>query len=90
MRLLSVRRHVPLDRADEYMLAWADLRAVVESLGARAWIFRRHGHEDQFLEFIEWSDDRAAPLDDDAVATAASRLDAYAAPTHPEEWEEAT
>jgi hypothetical protein len=88
-RLLCTRRRVALDVADDYLLAWARLRAAVESDGSRAWIFRRAEHEDTFLEFIEWDDTRADPLMDDGVNAAHVALDAFAAHSGSDEWEEA-
>ncbi|MEX0907196.1 MAG: hypothetical protein WD054_02615 [Gemmatimonadota bacterium] len=87
-RLYMSRRHVPLDRSDEYLLAWAAARRAVESAGAHAWIFRGAEHEDRFIEFVEWAGDGASPLDDSAVAAALDLLDAFAMATHSEEWEE--
>lgn len=87
-RLLTTRRHVPLDRADEYLAAWDRVRQVVESAGGRAWIFRGAAHEDQFIEFIEWSGADALHESGD-VAAARMLLDSYAIPGAMEEWEDA-
>jgi hypothetical protein len=87
-RLQSTHRHVALDHSDEYQVAWSAVQRAVGVAGGRAWLFRGAGHEDQFLEFIEWGDP-AAPLDNDAVRTALAALDEFARPTHIEEWEEA-
>lgn len=87
-RLLTTRRHVPLDRADEYLAAWEVVRRSVEASGGHAWIFRGAAHEDQFMEFIEWKDGAAAPHDGDGVNTARTRLDTFAAPGATEEWED--
>ena len=87
-RLCTSRRHVALDRTDEYLSAWDDLRRAVETAGARAWVFRGSAHEDHFLEFIEWTGARA-PLDDAAVLAALQALDAFAPATGTEEWEQA-
>jgi hypothetical protein len=84
-RLLTTRRHVPLDRADDYLAAWTSARREVETLGARAWVFRRAGHDDQFIEFIEWSGE-SAPHESAEVETARSALDAFA-PGTTYEWE---
>jgi len=86
--LLTTRRHVPLDRADEYLAAWDAVRSSVESGGGRAWIFRGAAHEDQFMEFIEWKDGTAAPHDGENVNTARARLDMFATPGTTEEWED--
>lgn len=88
-RLLTTRRHVPLDRSDDYMEAWDGVRAAVETVGGRAWIFRGAAHEDQFIEFVEWSDGSPAPQDDAAVADARAHLDRFAAAGLTEEWEDA-
>jgi hypothetical protein len=87
-RLLITRRHVALDRADDYLLAWETVRLAVERAGGRAWIFRRAEHEDQFMEFMEWSDDDASPHTNKTVAAARWELDAFAAGLT-EEWEDA-
>ena len=87
--LRTTRRHVPLDRSDEYLSAWQTVRSAVELAGGRAWLFRGAGHEDQFMEFIEWSGSSPSAADDDIVAAAAAHLDIFAAPRTVEEWEEA-
>jgi hypothetical protein len=87
-RLLITRRHVALDRADDYLLAWETVRLAAERAGGRAWIFRGAAHEDQFMEFMEWSDDAASPHTNDTVAATRSELDAFAAGVT-EEWEDA-
>jgi hypothetical protein len=88
-RLVCTRRHVPLDMVDDYLLAWLALRNAVESAGARAWVFRGSTHEDQFLEFIEWSDERPSPLDDADIGTGITQLTAFgAASGGVDEWEE--
>jgi hypothetical protein len=87
-RLLITRRHVALDRADDYLIAWETVRLAVERAGGRAWLFRRAEHEDQFMEFLEWSDDDASPHTNRTVAETRSELDAFAAGLT-EEWEDA-
>jgi hypothetical protein len=88
-RLLTTRRHVPLDRADEYLMAWDAVCRAVEAAGGRAWIFRGAAHEDQFMEFVEWTTGPTAPHEDDAVAAARTQLDAFATAGVTEEWEDA-
>jgi hypothetical protein len=88
-RLATIRRHVPLDLMDDYLLAWEALRAAVERVGARAWIFRGAEHEDHFLEFIEWKAGAAEPLGEADVTAALSQLDAFAVPGSSDEWEQA-
>jgi hypothetical protein len=87
-RLLTTRRHVALDRADDYLLVWETVRLAAERAGGRAWIFRGAAHEDQFMEFVEWSDDAASPHTNESVAAVRSELDAFAAGVT-EEWEDA-
>jgi hypothetical protein len=90
MRMLFIaHRHVALDLADEYLLAWAALRNVATAADARAWVFQGVTHEDRFIEFIEWSDP-AVPLEDAALRTALAQLDAFGPATDAAEWEEAT
>jgi hypothetical protein len=55
-KLLVTRRVVALDRSDEYGAAWQRLAALCALRGARAWLFHRAGHEDQFVEFVEWAE----------------------------------
>jgi hypothetical protein len=87
-RLLTTRRHVPLDIADDYLLAWAMVRRSVQDAGGRAWLFRGAAHEDQFMEFIEWSDESlASVVDDEAVAAAVAQLDAFGH-AKSDDWEE--
>ena len=88
-RLLTTRRHVPLDRADEYLAAWDRVRQAVENAGARAWIFRGTAHEDQFIEFIEWRGESDGPHENETVAAARTDLDAFAAAGAVEQWEDA-
>lgn len=88
-RLHTTRRKVALDRADDYLIAWETVRHAVELAGGRAWIFRGAAHEDQFMEFIEWSDGAAAPPEDETVVTTRAQLDTFAAAGVTEEWEDA-
>jgi hypothetical protein len=90
-RLLVTRRRIPLDRQDEYLAGWRDVRVAVLSAGGRAWIFRGAGHQDQFMEFIEWSDGPdSAPLPARAeVADARETVDTTFGSGLVEEWEEA-
>jgi hypothetical protein len=86
--LLTTRRHVPLDRADDYLSAWSQVRAAAEAGGGRAWLFRGAEHEDHFLEFIEWRD-AVGPLKERAdVAAARALLDTFATGGTTEEWED--
>jgi hypothetical protein len=88
--LLTTRRHVPLDIADEYLLAWQTVQRMVEAAGGRAWIFRGAAHEDQFLEFIEWTHDVDPPAQSEDVQAALSQLDSFATSGNSEEWEDAS
>lgn len=87
-RLVTTRRHVPLDRSDEYLQAWGAVRTAAETAGGHAWIFRGAAHEDHFIEFIEWTGDHALH-ESETVAHARTQLDAYATPGVTEEWETA-
>jgi hypothetical protein len=87
--LFVTHRHVPLDLADDYLLAWAALRTAAASVGGRAWVYQGATHEDRFLEFIEWSEPDA-PLDDASVAAALTHLEEFGPATESAEWEEAT
>lgn len=89
-RLATTRRHVPLDVAEEYTLAWLAVARAVAAANGRAWLFRGAAHEDHFLEFIEWDDNVADPLRGDDVLAALAQLDSFAVATAEEEWEEAT
>jgi hypothetical protein len=89
MHLLVTRRIVPLDRHDEYLAAWADVRAAVTDSGGQAWIFRGSQHQDQFLEFVEWHDSQGENLPDvESVAAARQQMDDSFGHGHSDEWEE--
>jgi hypothetical protein len=89
MHLLVTRRLIPLDRHDEYLAAWASVREAVTDSGGRAWIFRGSEHQDQFLEFVEWRDDREPQLPDvERVAEARQSMDDSFGAGHSDEWEE--
>lgn len=89
-RLLTTRRHVPLDVSDDYLVAWLAVQHAVNAAGGRAWIFRGTDHEDQFMEFIEWSDESMPPLEHADVSAAVAQLSSFAAARSSDEWEEAT
>lgn len=89
-RLLSTRRQVPLDRLDGYSAAWLATRDAVVAAGGRAWLFRGVGHDDRFMEFVEWDAAAGEPLDDEEVRTAVARLETFAPAADMGEWEEAT
>jgi hypothetical protein len=89
-RLLSTRRHVPLDRLDGYSAAWLALRDAVVAAGGRAWLFRGAGHDDRFMEFVEWDAAAGEPLDAPEVRSAIARLGTFAPTADTAEWEEAT
>lgn len=86
-RLLVTRRTVPLDRLDDYLATWARLRADVQARGGAAWLFRGDGHDDRFLEFLEWSGDTAVAAADD-VRAALDELDETASAAHQDTWNE--
>lgn len=87
-RILVTHRTVPLDRSEEYAGRWQWLRGIADRRrSARAWLFRRSGHEDHFIEFLEWQD----PIDlleDAEIDEALQELDSIAPGTR-EELEEA-
>lgn len=87
-RLRCTRRLVPLDCVDEYFAGWAAARTAVERAGGRAWLFRAEGHDDQFLEFVEWAEP-SAPLEDATVLASLAGLTEIAATSHSDGWEEA-
>jgi hypothetical protein len=87
--LFAMHRHVPLDRADDYLVAWTALRTATETAGGHAWVFQGTTHEDRFLELIEWSEP-ATPLDDVGVTAALTQLEGFGPATEAAEWEEAT
>jgi hypothetical protein len=85
---------VPLDALDQYGSAWSRLAAAVTDAGGRAWLFRGAAHQDQFLEFIEWSgpeaDGEEGGLPESAsIASLRDRLDRRFGHAHLDEWEEA-
>jgi hypothetical protein len=88
-RLLATRRLIPLDRLEDYHAGWETLQTAAVAAGARAWIFRRVDHQDQFIEFLEWQEDGAPALPElPDVADALRDLDAAFGPGHADEWEE--
>ncbi len=52
-RLLTTRRRIPLDRLEEYLADWREVRRAVRAAGGHAWLFRGEEREDRFLEFVE-------------------------------------
>jgi hypothetical protein len=86
-RLLVTRRVVPLDRSEEYGAGWVRLKALCALRGANAWLFHPAGHEDRFIEFLEWRTP-LAPLEDPELDEARRQLEEIAAGTV-EELEEA-
>lgn len=87
-QLLITRRTVPLDRLEEYAEIWASVCTAAAAHACRAWLFRRSGHEDRFIEFVEWTGE--SPLDEDGALLAALReLDGCGAPQDGDTWEEA-
>jgi hypothetical protein len=88
-RLLATRRLIPLDRLEDYHAGWQALESAARAAGARAWMFRRVDHQDQFIEFLEWQDGGSTSLlDVQAVAAARHDLDAAFGSGHADEWEE--
>lgn len=91
-RLLATRRTIPLDRIDEYASGWRRIRDAVVAAGGRAWLFRGAGHEDHFLEFIEWSDGASSEpslVERSEIAAARTAIDEQLGGGHVDEWEEA-
>lgn len=87
-KLLVTRRTVPLDRSDEYAEAWRLVVQAAAALPGRAWLFRRAGHDDQYVEFIEWQDEAAAG-DAEVLLAVRRELDGLGF-GHTDELEEAT
>ena len=67
-KLLVTRRTVPLDRIEEYFGAWQMVVDAAMGLPGRAWLFRRAGHDDQFVEFVEWQDGPAVGAAEEVLA----------------------
>jgi hypothetical protein len=89
MRRLQTSRHtIPLDRIEEYLGAWCELRDTVAAVGGRAWLFRDPRREDHYLEFVEFAD--ASVLEHATrVAEAREALDDLFGHAPVEEWDEA-
>jgi hypothetical protein len=79
-KLLVTHRTVPLDRSEEYAAAWQQLAAAAALRAAQAWRFCRAGHQDRFVEFLEWRGP-VALLEDPELADALRALDDIAAGT---------
>jgi hypothetical protein len=87
--LLCTRRVVPLDLLDDYLARWRDVTQAAQAAGARAWLFRRTGHDDHFQEFLEWDgDDAGAAADEPALAGARAALEELVGAGDDTEWEE--
>jgi hypothetical protein len=87
-RLQSSRRTVPLDRIEEYLSAWCELRDAVGASGGHAWLFRDPRREDHYLEFIEFPD--ASVLEHAThVVERREELDDLFGHAPVEEWDEA-
>jgi hypothetical protein len=74
-RLRITRRRIPLDCLETYEVAWRRVRATTPAAGVRAWLFRRAGRDDAFIEFLEWN---GAPELDGAIEEAVSALEEVA------------
>ena len=88
--VLATRRIVPLDRVDEYTAGWRTVQSAVKSAGGNAWLFRSEGHDDHFMEFLEWRDEIGTLLDRDEVVRTREALDDEFGEGRAEAWEEAT
>lgn len=88
-RLLVTQRTVPLDCIEDYHAAWSRIRDSVSRLGGRAWLFRAVGHEDHYMEFLEWEEGAVEVPYDPDIAGARRELDATLPPARADEWEEA-
>lgn len=53
-RLVSIRRHVPTARLEEYLILWIRLRATAKERGAHAWNFVSADVPEVYLEFLEF------------------------------------
>jgi hypothetical protein len=90
--LLCTRRVVPLDLLDDYLARWRDVTRAAQAAGARAWLFRRTGHDDHFQEFLEWESGAVGAVsvaDEPALAGARAALAELAGAGDDSEWEEA-
>ena len=89
-RLVSVRRRVPMDRIEEYVVLWLKLHAAATSRGAHAWNFISADVPEVYLEFLEFDADSDV-RSDEVTVTAIRELheafgDPYPTPQTIEEW----
>jgi hypothetical protein len=87
-RLHATRRLIPLDRLDDYLVGWSRLREAAAAQGGRAWMFRGAAHQDQFIEFLEWSDEGEPLPERPGVVDARRALGESFSAGQVDEWEE--
>lgn len=88
VRLISIRRTVVAEHADDYRTAWARLRDAIVEAGGKAWLFHAAGHAEDHLEFLE-SRELGRILANEAISTMLQQLENEFGPGTVELWNDA-
>ena len=91
-RLVSIRRHVPTARLEEYLTLWMRMRVAAQACGAHAWNFVSADVPELYLEFLEFGAESDVRQDTEVLAMIKSLHEAFGDPYPPpqtlEEWVE--
>lgn len=91
-RLVSIRRYVPKERLEEYVVLWLPLRNAAVAQGAHAWHFASADVPHVYLEFLEFGPESDIRADPDVVEGIRKLHEAfgepYPTPNTIEEWVE--
>jgi hypothetical protein len=91
-RLVSIRRHVPTARLEEYLTLWMQMRLVAQARGAHAWNFVSADVPEVYLEFLEFGPEADIRQDTEVLALIKTLHEAfgdiYPPPQTLEEWVE--
>jgi hypothetical protein len=91
-RLVSIRRHVPTARLEEYLTLWVQMRVAAAERDAHAWNFVSADVPELYLEFLEFGPESDIRQDPPVLATIKALHDAFGDPYPPpqtlEEWVE--
>lgn len=89
-RLISIRRHVPTARLEEYLILWMKLRVAAKARSAHAWNFVSADVPEVYLEFLEFGPESDVRQDVEVVEVIRQLHtafgDLYPPPQTLEEW----